>query len=262
VFDDAIFDLFHIYDPAQSSRHRCHTSARNAAGNDQIKMVELGVDVECEAVTRDPSRDAHPNGRDLLVAHPDAGQPFDAAGIDTVIGGRANEDRFEIAHVTVNVATVGVQVDDRIADNLPGPVIGDIAPATGLVNVDAARGEGVGGRKNVRAAAVAAHAERQDVGMFEEEQRVADSASTAIFDEHTLQSERLGVRHSSEPTDVKKACRLSCPRFLPVLLIPPHLPIPPFQPILPRQIWFGSQFSSDFFTIDMNSSATAPSMTR
>jgi len=80
-------------------------------------------------------------------------------------------------------------------------VIGDVAAASGLVDLDAARSERLVGRKNVRAAAVAANAERQHVWMFEEEQRIADPAGPTLFNERPLQRERLGVRHATEPAD-------------------------------------------------------------
>ena len=86
--------------------------------------------------------------------------------------------------------------------------------------------------------------------MFEEEQRVADPARAPVLDQRSLQRERLRVRHPAEAADIERSS---------LFAYAPYLPHPP---VLPIQTAFGSQFSSDFFTIDMNSSATAPSMTR
>ncbi len=151
---------------------------------------------------------------------------------DAVVADRPNQHVFEIAHVAVDVAAIRVQVDDRIADDLAGPVIGDVAAAAGFENLDAAGASASGSRQDVRASTVAADAERQDVGMFDEEQQVAERAGPAILDQRALQRRAL-LRTERRPR-------------------PPRL----------LQTTFGSQFSSDRFTIDMNSSATAPSMTR
>src|SRR5205823_956952 len=77
-------------------------------------------------------------------------------------------------NVLVHVAAIRLQVDDRVADDLPRTVIRDIAAASGLVDLDAAGRQRVGRGEDVRSAAVAAHAERQHVRMLDEHQRVDD----------------------------------------------------------------------------------------
>ena len=93
-------------------------------------------------------------------------KPATRPRVDPVFGDRANKNCFEIAHVTVHVAAVGIQVDDRVADDLPWTMIGDVASAPRLVHVDAACREHVRRRQDMSAAAVAANAERQDVRML------------------------------------------------------------------------------------------------
>ena len=41
----------------------------------------------------------------------------------------------------MHVAAIGPQVENRIADDLPGTVIRDVAAASGVVHLDASRGE-------------------------------------------------------------------------------------------------------------------------
>ena len=53
--------------------------------------------------------------------------------------GRPDQHLLEIAHVAVDVAAVGLQIDDRIADELTGPVIRHVAAAAGFDDLDAAR---------------------------------------------------------------------------------------------------------------------------
>ena len=86
------------------------------------------------------------------------------------------------------------------------------------------------GRENVRAAAVATHAERQHVRMLDEQQHVADLPLAAIVDELLLQGQRLGVRTRCRDGGLQAAV--------------------------------SSQFSSARVTCAMNWSATAPSMMR
>src|SRR5262249_18280805 len=115
-------------------------------------------------------------------------------------------------------------------DDLSGSVVRDVAAATGLVHVDSTAGQRVVGRENVRSAAVPADAERQDVWMFDEKQEIADAARPTVFPERARHLEPAAVRHQPEASNF--------------------------------YVTFGSQFSSERFTCDMNSSATAPSITR
>ena len=62
----------------------------------------------------------------------------------------------------------------------------------------------LGCRQDVRPAAVAADAERQHVRMFEQGADIRRRGPRALLDERTLQRERLGVRHESEPTDFER----------------------------------------------------------
>jgi hypothetical protein len=61
----------------------------------------------------------------------------------------------------------------------------------------------------VRAAAVAADAERDDVGMLDKQERIGDPARTPIFNERALQRQRLAVRHQSQASHIDVALDLS-----------------------------------------------------
>src|SRR4051794_7537373 len=103
----------------------------------------------------------------------------------------------------MDIAPVGPQIEDWIADELTGAVIGDIAAAARLEHVDAAGGQNISRGENVRAAAIAAYAERQHMRVLEQQQRIGDAPGAAIFDERTLKVERLAIRHRSETADVE-----------------------------------------------------------
>ena len=84
----------------------------------------------------------------------------------------------------------------------------------------------------MRPSAIAADAEREDVLMLDEEERVVDAPGAAILDEHALERQRVPVGHHAQQADDDSYAAE------------------------------GSQFSRLDLMCDMNSSATAPSMMR
>jgi hypothetical protein len=111
----------------------------------------------------------------------------------------------------MHIASIGLEIDDRISDQLAGTMVRDVAAAAGLVNLDAARGKEIGRRQDVRPAAVAADAEREDVRMLEENQQIADAPRLPLLDERSLERKRVEVGDASEPANVKAAQGPSSP---------------------------------------------------
>ena len=89
------------------------------------------------------------------------------------------------AHVGAHVALPIAQIEDRIADQLAGTVIRDVAAAIGGVEGDA------GARQNVVAGQqifhVAVAAQRDDVRMLEQQELVGDQPLLALGRELLLQ---------------------------------------------------------------------------
>ena len=134
-----IFYLIHSHRAAQQARHRGHPFVGDAAGDDQVELREVGVHVEREAVARHPARDAHADRRELGVL-PTQMPVSPAMRPASMPNARDGPDQhlLEVAHVTVHVAAIRLQIDDRIADELTGTVVGDVAAAAGLEQADAA----------------------------------------------------------------------------------------------------------------------------
>ena len=130
-------------------------------------------------------------------------KPGDAAGMHPVGRTQADHHRLEIAHVAMDVLSIRLEVEDRIADQLSRAVIGDVAAASGLDDLDAARGQRLGGGDDVRPGLGELHAERDDMGMFEQQQRVGDAIGAPVFDEGLLQVERFAVGDQAEAADSK-----------------------------------------------------------
>ena len=88
------------------------------------------------------------------------------------------------------------QIEDGVADELAGAVIGDVAAAIDLVQGDAAAGQQLVGGENVGAAGVAA--QREHGRVLEQQKHVADAALLAQSDQLFLQAQRFGVVHAAE----------------------------------------------------------------
>ena len=105
----------------------------------------------------------------------------------------------------MDVLPVGLEVEDGIGDQLSRAVVGDVAAAPGLDDLDPARGQRFRRRDDVRSRLGQLHAERDDVGMFEQQQRVGDAPGAPVFDEGLLEVEGVGVGDQAEAADTSHA---------------------------------------------------------
>ena len=116
-----------------------------AAGDDEVEVVHVGVEVDGEPVEGDPSSDADADRADLggevglevvLRVDPDAGLGVGVA-LDVELGERSDDGLFEGADVLVDAELGSVEVDDGVADELARAVVGDIAAAVCFVELHA-----------------------------------------------------------------------------------------------------------------------------
>src|SRR6185436_16962480 len=107
--------------PAREPGQGRHAAVGDPARHDQGEIVEVGGHVEGKPVAGNPARDAHADRGQLLAPDPDPGQPVDALCENAVVGRCSNQDVFEVADVPVHIATVRLEIDDGIADDLSGP---------------------------------------------------------------------------------------------------------------------------------------------
>ncbi len=121
---------------AQNFCHGCDAVFPNAAGNDPVEMRKIGIDVEREAVHRDPARTFDSDGGDFarlrsVAFDPNAciaGKPLCR---NLKIGKRANENFLDIAKIAVQIGAMRclLEIKNRIADELPKAVIRNVAAA-------------------------------------------------------------------------------------------------------------------------------------
>ena len=140
---------------------------------------------------------------------PDAGAFTDALGGDAEVFAGEDESFFHEAH-EVDGAEVGAafagkvaaEVENGIADELAGAVVGDVAAAVDLVDFDAFGCESLVGEEDVGAGRVAA--EGEDGRVLEEDQGVADFIRFAGSDDFGLDAQtfKVGDATKLEKVDV------------------------------------------------------------
>ena|ERR1700723_2198329 len=119
---------------------------------------------------------------------PDAVQSFDAMSFDFEFPRGANHCFFELMDVPADIPAMLGEIEDRIADDLPGAVIGDIAAAIGGMKLDIHLPKHAIRGAQVFELAVAA--KRDDVRMLAEEQNIGNRTGLAGLDRATLQFAR------------------------------------------------------------------------
>ena len=167
--DDRVDDGAHVGGDA-FGRQRGDRLVGDAARDDVVEEREIGIDVEREPVHRAPAAQLHADRRDLAVLDPHARIPVEASGAaHAEIGERVDQQLLDGAHVRDRVGHAAAALprhgEDRIADELAGAVIRDVATSIGAHEL----GAHVRGRHE-HVAHVGAHAERVDVRMLEQQQ--------------------------------------------------------------------------------------------
>src|ERR1700722_7933489 len=122
-------ELAHRHRALRHFGHRRHAASLDPARHDRIEVAEIGGYVQREAVPRRPAPDTDANRRDLAGADPHAGHPVAAPGVDSESCERVDHRALETPKILGNVAIAPFKLENRIADQLPGPVIRDF-PAT------------------------------------------------------------------------------------------------------------------------------------
>ena len=127
---------------------------------------------------------------------PDPGQPFDPRRLHSQRRQSPDQRLLEVAAVALHILSVALQVEDRVADELPGAVVGRLAAAVGLDDLD------LGALGHVQLALLGATAERDHRRMLEQHDRVRDRALRDRVRERALQLPRLPVRDEARLEEV------------------------------------------------------------
>ena len=138
----------------------------------------------------------HADGGDFALAHPDARQFGNTAGLDAEIRQSIDQGLFDGPHVGSHIALPFAQVEDGIAHDLSGAVIGDVAAAIGRVEGDAGARQNVVAGQQVFQMPVAP--QRDDMRVLQQEELIRDQPLLAIAREPLLEFQRAGVIDSPE----------------------------------------------------------------
>ena len=133
-----------------------------------------------------PTAERDADRGDLALADPHAAEPRALPRGDAEIGERRDEDALEHLEIPAHVGPEGAEPDDRVADQLPGPVVGDLAAAVRPEDRHVAR------RRRAEKARVGAAAQGVDGRMLEEEERVGPAGEPPC-DQRLLPGERAPV---------------------------------------------------------------------
>src|SRR5262249_31420872 len=113
---DTLLNGFKLDSTAEQPTQGGHPAIREATGDDEVEIAEVGGHVQRETVTGDPTSDPDADGCELFTSPPDACQAGHAFSADLVIGRHSNQHFFEVSHVPMHVASSGIQIEDRITD--------------------------------------------------------------------------------------------------------------------------------------------------
>ena len=175
----------------------------DAARDDPVEPRQIRLDVEREAVHRTAAAEAHADGGDLargaVEVRPNAGIPAQsAAAAHPQVGQRVDEHLFQVAHVRrclgQSAAAATGQRQDRVADELAGTVVGEVAAA---VDADAVGADLAGIDEQV--GLICARTRSEDVVVFKQQQVVV----RAVRPQAPLQVERFAEADPSEPAHLQ-----------------------------------------------------------
>lgn len=95
VDDDPLNNLFHARISLEELFQRCHASVCKPAGDYPFKILEISLDIKCEAVRSDPSRNMNAHSDELGVVYPDSGERGNSSGFDPKFRRDADEHFFQ-----------------------------------------------------------------------------------------------------------------------------------------------------------------------
>jgi hypothetical protein len=148
----------------------------------------------------DPAADVHADRREFFpgtgLASPDAGLSRFAPGDNAELRRRTNHGLFEHSHIPHNVTPDLIEVQDRVAHNLPRPVIGDVAAARSLKVLNALLPKDIFAGKQV--CALSAASKRNDMRMLTEEHHVPDGPGFSRCHHAFLKLQRFGIADQPE----------------------------------------------------------------
>ncbi len=178
---------------------RSDRQARITTGVDAGKGAEVGIDVERQAVVGRAAADAQAERGDFRAIHVYTGRAGPAFARYAVLRQEVNHGLFQAADQGADADAEPFQIDQRVDDQLPRAVPGDVPAAVGLHQRNAVQHFGP-------RACAAPETERIDGIVFKQPELVR-RVRRACLGEGLHVRHGPGVGRATEVTDVQRAIR-------------------------------------------------------
>jgi len=135
----------HVIDRHWTGHCLCHTrrlDTVDATRNDQVERGQIHVHVQREAMASHPPIEMNANRGDLSPGDPDPRSTDPTTSSDPKEREGLDQDPFELPKVSVQVATMIGQIQDRVSHQLARAVIGHVATPLHFEKADPQSGQG------------------------------------------------------------------------------------------------------------------------
>lgn len=188
--------VFNVWRLTGFGREAGHLDVGDSAWRNVAKRLERGFkDVKSKPVHGHPVPDSNANRCDLLVAHPNAREPFPPAAFHAKLAASENDNFLKKAHVAMKVASATFEVDDGICDELAGAVPRSLSATIDLKNRmwQCPRAAKTG--------LIATAADRIDRIVLENQELFVSGSCKILADEAALQIQCLPIFDATKPLD-------------------------------------------------------------
>ena len=197
--DGAAYGI-HGYGVAEETGHGGYGTINDAAGDDVIVVVEVGVDIEGEAVMGNVACYFDADGGDLGTVDPDTGEAVLDVGPNVEVGEGVDEEKLQLSDVLAGAKAELAEVDDRVAYKLAWAVVGNLSTS---VRLDKGGSDGVkagGVEEDVLRRGAATHG--VDMGVLKEDEGIRDLAGGTLGNKPSLEGPGLVVVYTpAQPAD-------------------------------------------------------------
>ncbi len=199
--DDGLHRLLQSHPPSRQLRQGRHRPVGDAAGVHHREEAHVGVEVEGEAVHRDPAGHPHPDGRHLSSLGPYPGSALLGPSLDSERRQCRDQGPLEGPHVGHDPFGV-VEAHDGISDELTGPMERDVAAPVHIEDLRPGRSHRLAIGQQV--GRIPVPSDREHRRMLHQQQIVVGGAAAGPpFVEATLEIPGLGVGQPPQPADTE-----------------------------------------------------------